>query len=350
MVLLSIIFLLLVRGRSNEPTYGGKTLTQWLRIHRPDPGTFWQPNDFYGHIHDELWYRLVEVTKRSNEASTVVEATTVPESSGGGPVIAEDVIAVRQIGTNAIPRLIQLMASKQTPVQKVRLAIAERLQFLPVAGRLLNPYWGRDPAQECHIAACDGFSILGTNGESALPALSNLLFTGEVDFPLAATIAGRGRRGITLLTNALARLPASRHDEIALALGLSGDAAQSAVPALVNCVERGSAGYDVLGALGRLECDDPRLVPALVRLLQARSAQTNLNLREDMAFLVLGLQREKARVAAPLVIAEYRLVAKDPVGAADRRFYRRILRAIAPDMESQLPPPLGADEDAEDWP
>ena len=35
-----------------------------------DPSTFWQPNDFYGHIHDELWAQLVEVVKLSNEVST----------------------------------------------------------------------------------------------------------------------------------------------------------------------------------------------------------------------------------------------------------------------------------------
>ena len=68
-----------------------------------------------------------------------------------------------------------------------------------------------------------------------------------------------------------------------------------------------------------------------------------------MAFLLLGLQREKARAAAPLVINKYRLVASDPSAVKDRLFYRRILRAIAPDMEAQLPP-IRPDEESEDWP
>ena len=121
------------------------------------------------------------------------------------------------------------------------------------------------------------------------------------------------------------------------------------MPALVDCVERWNAGYDVLGALGRIGCDDPRLVPALMRLLAAQGAQANPKVDTGMAFLLLGLQREKARAAAPLVIAEYHLLEGDPIAAANRRFYRGILRAIAPDLETQLPPRL-PDEESGIWP
>ena len=110
-----------------------------------------------------------------------------------------------------------------------------------------------------------------------------------------------------------------------------------------------NAGYNVLGALGRIGCDDPHLVPTLMRLLEAKGAQANPKVDTGMVFLLLGLQREKARVAAALVIAEYRLLEGDAIGAANRRFYRRILRAIAPDLETQLPPrPL--DEESGTWP
>jgi hypothetical protein len=68
-----------------------------------------------------------------------------------------------------------------------------------------------------------------------------------------------------------------------------------------------------------------------------------------MAFLLLGLQREGARVAAPLVIVEYRLLEGDATSAANRRFYRSILKAIAPDLEAQLPP-RPPDEESGTWP
>jgi hypothetical protein len=121
------------------------------------------------------------------------------------------------------------------------------------------------------------------------------------------------------------------------------------VPALVDCVERGNATYDVLGALGRIGCDDPRLMPALMRVLEAKDAPANAKVDNAMLFLLLGLQREKARVAAPLAIAEYRLLQGDANAAANRRFYRRILRVIAPDLETQLPP-RPPDEESGPWP
>ena len=154
---------------------------------------------------------------------------------------------------------------------------------------------------------------------------------------------------MAVLTSALARTNGSLREAAALALGLKYEDARSAVPALVDCVERGHAGYDVLGALGRIGCDDPRLVPALMRLLQAEDARANPKVDTAMAFLLLGLQREKARVAVPLVIAEYRSLINETNAAANRRFYRGILRAIAPDLEMQLPP-RPTDEDSGTWP
>jgi hypothetical protein len=166
---------------------------------------------------------------------------------------------------------------------------------------------------------------------------------------LTSAISSIGPKGMAVLTNALAFTKAHSFNTAALALGFQYENGKSAVPALLNCVEEGYASYQILGALGRIGCDDPRLVPALLRLLEARGTSASVSLQEDMAFLVLGLQREKARVAAPLVIAEYRLLINDANAAANRRFYRRILRSIAPDLETQLPPRL-PDEESTNWP
>jgi hypothetical protein len=216
-------------------------------------------------------------------------------------------------------------------------------------GGFFYPYHSRDFTERQNVAAFDGFSILGTNAEPALPALSNMLFRGREDLQLTWAIANIGPKGIALLTDALTLTNAHLEEAAALALGLKYQQARSAVPALVDCVERGSAGYDVLGALGRIGCDDPRLVPALMRLLEAEDARANPRVNTAMAFLLLGLQCEKARVAAPLVIAEYRLLEGDAIAAANRRFYRRILNAIAPDLETQLPP-RPPDEESGTWP
>jgi hypothetical protein len=336
-VLVSIVILFLVSERPREPSYAGKTLTQWLL--NTNAVWYWIPNDVYGHIHDELWYVVSEQVSETN--------FTGPVSWKVVPAPDALCIAVRHIGTNGIPRLIQLISSRPSPWARIRGAIADRL---PVKlGEFFYPHQSRNIAERRKVAAFDGFTILGTNAEPALPALSNLLFQGREDLQLTWAIANIGPKGIALLTGALTRTNAHRRDEVALALGLKYQQAKSAVPELVDCVERGSAGYDVLGALGRIGCDDPRLVPALMRLLEAKDAQANPKVDTGMAFLLLGLQRERARVAAPLVIAEYRLLEGDAVAAANRRFYRGILRAIAPDLETQLPP-RPPDEESGTWP
>jgi hypothetical protein len=239
------------------------------------------------------------------------------------------------------------MSSRPGRWSTIRRTVAERLP--EKWGELFYPYHSRNFAERQNAAAFDGFTILGTNAEPALPALSNLLSQGREQLELTLAISNIGPKGIALLTNALDHQAPSRRNYAALALGLKYEAANSAVPALLACVERGDAGYDVLGALGRIGCDDPRLVPALMGLLEAKGAEANPKVATEMAFLVLGLQREKARVAAPLVIAKYRLLEGDANAVAGRRFFRRILKATAPDLEPQLPP-CPPDEESDTWP
>ena len=142
------VVLVQVHRSRPEPVYAGRTLTEWLEVHRPDPRTFWMPNEFYGHIHDELWDKLVDVMAPPNEVSTVGQASSVIDRIVREPSTAEDVLAIRQIGTNAIPELIQLMASKVTRGQKIRLAIA-KWQWLPSqASQFLYPYLIRHTAQD----------------------------------------------------------------------------------------------------------------------------------------------------------------------------------------------------------
>jgi HEAT repeat protein len=239
------------------------------------------------------------------------------------------------------------MSQQESDWDRIRGAIVQRLP--DTLGGFVYPKSSRDLAERENAAAFDGFTILGTNAEPALPALSNLLFQGRSHLQLTWAIANIGPMGMALLTNTLTWTNAEVRNSAALALGLKYQQAKSAVPVLVDCVERGNASYDVLGALGRIGCDDPRLVPALMRLLEDKDAQANFKVDKAMAFLLLGLQHEKARVAAPLIVTEYRLLISDATAAANRRFYRRILRAIAPELETQLPP-RRPDEESDGWP
>jgi hypothetical protein len=324
-----------------EPRYHGKTLTQWLV--NSDPDFLWIPNDVYGHIHDEFWGMLVE--------GKVVGGPVATNSSPYHSRSDEAVSAIQHMGTNALPRLVELMASSDlTWWEKVRRTVAARIPAK--LGDKLYPYqgyvWG-DPVTRRHIAAFDGFTILGTNAEPALPALEGLLVSTPPDLPLAWAIANIGPHGIVLLTNVLTGTNANLRDTVALALGLQYSEAKMAVPALLSCVEQGHASYQVLGALGRIGCDDPRLVPDLIRLCESTDKSLEAESTKTMAQLLLGLQHEKARAAGPLLLAEYR-ACTHPSAAAGRRFYRRILKAIAPDLSDQLPLPREPDEETGDWP
>lgn len=324
-----------------------------------NPDAIWMPNDFYGHIHDEFWERLVAEDSTTNHADSeqpvaedVATNLTDTDAQNVDPAAAKITTAVRQIGTNGLPRLIELMSAKPTTWARWKGAMTEKLPSR--LGDFIFPYEDRTDVERQHLAAGDGLAILGTNAEPALPALSNLLFRYQEFYEsdpmqLACTIACIGPKGMTLLTNALASTNSGVRESAALALGFEYQHGRPAVPALLNCVEHGYASYQVLGALGRIGCDDPRLTAALVRLLQNRGTQAVVSLNGDMAFLLLGLHHKQARPAAPLVIAEYRLLEGDTNAAAYRRFYRRILRAIAPDLETQLPP-RPPDEDSNNWP
>ena len=162
-----------------EPVYGGKKLSEWFF---PKAWDFdWIPNDVYGHIHDEFWERLVYPADSSPAAAM---------ATGSGPGVA----GPPHLDTNAIPWLIRWMGARPTRWDLVRHRLAgclpERL------AKLMDPFpatrWGERHIR-WHVAACEGFTLLGTNATTALPALSNLLSsTTNADLPLTSAIANTG--------------------------------------------------------------------------------------------------------------------------------------------------------------
>lgn len=342
------IFFVTVLAMFLSPTswIGYERRTDVGKLFNSEPDFVWIPNDVYGHVHDELWNLLVlKMAATDGEAWDSFKQMDRARSWH----LTEPVI---QIDSKAVPELVALMSSSNlTAGESLRRSVAGHF-----TGRIhewIYPFdvsmWG-DPATRRHIAAFRGFTALGTNAEPALPALSNLLASGTCDFPLTWAIANIGQQGMALLTNTLSAADPNVRELAALALGLQGRRGTPAIPALMECVRRGQARYQVLGALGRLGCDDPALAPLLVRELKREQALESPASDDSMAFLVLGLMGERARDAAPLVEAKYREAMKDPGAISARRFYRRILAAIAPDQAGKLPPPRDADELSVSWP
>lgn len=315
--------------RLAEPRSEGKTLSQWLV--NQDPDFLWIPNDLYGHIHDELWYKLIE-----DPPTTTASQQFQPESPE-----PQKYRAIRALGTNALPTFLNWLVAKPSVWDRRRAWVAGRL---PRAwGERIYPGTsGLPPSARLRIAALEGFEILGTNAVPALPVLSNILFNVDSDLPVAWSIAQTGPPGIALLAEAVSSGTPAIRDRAALVLGL--EAASSAIPALVSAVERGVLSYHVLGALGRMGCEDPRLTAALMRQVNSTNELTGFR----MEVLLLGLQGERARSAIPALIRRYR-ECSDPAALSDRKLFRRIIRRLDPDAERQLPP-SPTDETDDTWP
>ena len=342
MLLPLVVFVALIAGffwssAPPEPVYAGKPLSQLLYDGSPD--FVWIPNDVYGHVHDELWNRL---TNRTNDLT----------SAGVGPVSQASAAGrdeAAQIGTNALPCLVHWMGRQARAWDAVRDWVGDLLPA-KLGARVSSStvsIWGERQTR-WHIAAFKGFTQLGAKAEPALPALSNLLARTGGDLPLTWAIANIGPKGLAVLTNALTTSNADLRDNAALALGLQYGRAKSALPALVTCVAQGAASYHVLGAIGRIGGEDPRLVPALIKRLEATGATAGTASEEAMALLVLGLQGERSQAAIPMLVTRYRTAPTADVDST-RRFLRRVLRAISPATEGELPAP-GPGETSDDWP
>jgi hypothetical protein len=321
------------RTEAEEPLYGGKRLSEWLYPTLPD--FVWIPNDVYGHIHNELWERLVDPS----------EPARFPVTGWG---IDPSTRQPLHLDTNAIPWLIRWMGARPSPWERLRHQIADHL---PARLGTWIDSSARTVAMARHyrwqVAAFEGFTSLSTNATAALPALSNLLFRADATMPLTFAIGNIGPEGLGLLTNVLTRAKAPLRDDAALSLGLHYAEATMALPALVRCVERGEASYQVLGAIGRIGGENSRLVPALVTWLNATNTPPGVEFDEDMAILVLGLQGPRARAALPALRSRY-LQASAAGDQNDCKLLRRVLKKIAPN-EDLLPPP-GPGEDSTEWP
>lgn len=308
-----------VLTRQTEPSYKGKTLTEWLYSTNPD--IVFMPNDFYGHIHNELWEGVVDGGYAAR--STVTNPSPVGHS---GRQSIEATEAIERIGRTGVPRLVQLMNSSPGPGER----------FLNTVGPHIPPWLfnflrqsstARD-AERCQIAACDGFAILGTNAESALPALKAQLAGPRPDFELGCGIACIGPKGYEALVEALNSTNSDTREVAAFSLGESESAAEIAVPALLNLVGRDQASYQVLGALGRLGGNPDLVVPVLTKYVaHAKSDAWD----PVMAILVLGLFGEKARSCAPLLARLY-----PEANVTTRQVIRMVLHHIDPAESERL--------------
>ncbi len=126
--------------------------------------------------------------------------------------------AVRKIGTNAIPWLLQELSAKD----------ATRGAELPTnfySGKAIGRRW----------VAATGFEILGAAAKDATAKLIPLLDDKQTSYTAATALGGIGVDSIPVLVQALTNSHATARESAVRVLGLFGAKARSAVSAVIQC-------------------------------------------------------------------------------------------------------------------
>src|SRR5258708_2430581 len=115
-------------------------------------------------------------------------------------------VAVREIGTNAIPALLKTIQSGDPPFQRLILELNRRQSLVDFPFRETWPQrW----------AACEALYAMGTNAKPAFAALTNLISDTNTVIYGAVALAGMGPDGIPPLLVALTNQNAFiRHEAV----------------------------------------------------------------------------------------------------------------------------------------
>lgn len=143
-----------------------------------------------------------------------------PEHEGDPKMRARAESAVRSIGTNALPWLLQELSAKE-------LTRGDELPTNFYSGKAIARRW----------IAATAFEILGPAGKGATPALVRLLDDKQTSYTAATALGGIGVESIPVLTQALTNSHATARESAVRVLGLLGPKAQSAAPTIIGCTK-----------------------------------------------------------------------------------------------------------------
>ncbi len=197
---------------------------------------------------------------------------------------------LRRMGTNALPKLREMLRSEDSRFKKQLMKLAEKqslvkFRFTPVSQRRRRAMYG-----------CQA---LGPLAKAAIPELIELLKDKDASpFALDALIA-IGPETLPLLTEALANNNEGIRCYAAMALGLLGSKAPDAIPALIKSLKDKDLLVRCYAAksLGQLGKEADLVVPVLIENL----SDPNPNIRRYNA-QALGAFGVRAKAAVPSLL------------------------------------------------
>jgi HEAT repeats/Galactose oxidase, central domain len=226
---------------------------------------------------------------------------------------AED--AVRQIGTNGIPNLIDMLGVKESNQRRVLAKLkSQELQQAYHDKRL--------DLDDVRNLAVEGFAILGTNAESAIPQITKLFHDEDICLEAARALTRVGPKGFVALTNAM-------NDEdlagaVVYALGQHNSGDPKAITQVLVCAlknpDPGTRGNAARFLAGK---DATVAVPALIPLLDDKEPYV-LN----AAIMALGSYGVAAKDAAPKLFSIFTNAMFNPDLRQARTMYVAIMPAL----------------------
>jgi hypothetical protein len=202
--------------------------------------------------------------------------------------------SILRIGTNGIPILLDILGATDKNVKKV----VSKLQ-----NKELQQEYGHKEAhvEDLRCLAVDGFALLGTNAESAIPRMSNLLNDDETRFQAARALTKVGPKGFAVLTNAIARGNGAVRNNLIWSIGEEGGADKKVITQLLIDSLKDADWTTRGNAAEFLASKDPTIaIPALILMLDDKEYYPR-----ERAAIALGSYGPAAISAAPKLLSVY---------------------------------------------
>ena len=199
-------------------------------------------------------------------------------------------VAFREMGTNAIPELLNVIQSGGPPIQRWILELNKKQS-------VVNLPFGTPWHQT--MAATWGLYAMGTNAKPALEVMTNLLFHTNALISSATVLAGIGLEGVPSLLAALTNQ--NDHIRYSAASGLAWERSnfEAVVPALIASLQDKNRLVQIAAiiSLGQLHAKPELVVPALINAFTNNDA-----LLRSSVLISLGEFEVGATDSVPMVM------------------------------------------------